>query len=132
MMSRITKVHRTVLLWAVLLLSPTLAWAQEEGAGTGSGYAVEVQTATGLGERIVGLIQSVGMPLGGAFLLLAVVIIAVKLALASTGVSGKKEDAMQGLMYVAIGGIILGGALFITGALLGIGQGLEPNGTVGQ
>lgn len=86
-------------------------------------YPIEPQDATALGQKIVNLIRSVGMPVGGAFLLLGVVIIAVRFVLLSVG-GGRREEAMQSLLYVAVGGIILGAALFISGALLGIGQSL--------
>lgn len=99
-----------------------VALAQEEApSGDLPGYPLEIQDAAGLGESIVKLIKDVGMPIGGAFLLLGVVVIAVRFVLISIG-SGRREEAMQNLLYVAIGGIILGAALFISGALLGIGQ----------
>lgn len=82
---------------------------------------VQAKDPSELTSKIVQLVQQVGMPVGGALLFLAVCIGAIELIMAR----GKAEDrarVMGGLLYIAIGGIILGGALFFAGVFLGIGQ----------
>lgn len=109
--------------WLAKLVPVLMFFTASRRAALAQEYPIETQDATSLGTSIVELIKSVGMPIGGAFLLLGVVVIAVRFVLISIG-SGKREEAMQNLLYVAIGGIVLGAALFISGALLGIGQSL--------
>ncbi|MGB9825898.1 MAG: hypothetical protein ACPLRU_04420 [Desulfofundulus sp.] len=85
--------------------------------------AAEVKPLTPetLTEKIIDLVQKVGMPVGGALLFLSVCVAAIELIMAR-GRPEKRAETMTGLLYIAIGGIILGGALFFAGVFLGIGQ----------
>ncbi|NPV74299.1 MAG: hypothetical protein HPY89_11115 [Pelotomaculum sp.] len=74
-----------------------------------------------LSEKIIKLVQDVGMPVGGALLFLAICVGGIELML-SRGKPEKRAETMSGLLYIAIGGIILGGALFFAGVFLGIGK----------
>lgn len=88
-------------------------------------YGIPVVTdASSLGSKIVALVQSVGMPIGGAILFLSVCLCAVDMMLYKFNPE-KKSSAMTGLMYVGGGGILLGSALFIAGFLIGTGQTLS-------
>lgn len=97
-------------------LLPSMACAEGE-------FPIDIRTGADLGNKIKELVTNVGMPIGGAILFLAVVIVAVKLML-SGGKAQERAETMSGLMYVAIGGVLLGGALFFAGVILGIGSGV--------
>jgi len=96
-------------------LLPSAAFADD--------YTIDPKTGAELGNKIKELVTTVGMPVGGAILFLAVAFVAIQLML-SGGKAEKRAETMSGLMYVAVGGILLGGALFFAGALLGIGSGV--------
>jgi len=76
------------------------------------------------GQTIVELVQKIGMPIGGAVLFLSICFVAIKI-MTSAFNPDKKISAWEGLYQVAIGGIILGGALFLAGFFLGIGDQLR-------
>jgi hypothetical protein len=98
-------------------LLPSAAFADE--------FTIDTKTGIDLGNKIKELVTTVGMPVGGAILFLAVAFIAVQLMLSSMhGQSQKRAEVMGGLGYVAIGGILLGGALFFAGVILGAGSGV--------
>lgn len=82
---------------------------------------VQAKDPSELSSKIVQLVQTVGMPVGGALLFLAVCIGAIELIMAR-GKAEERAKVMSGLLYIAIGGIILGGALFFAGVFLGIGN----------
>jgi hypothetical protein len=65
-------------------------------------------------------IKEVGMPLGGAVLLFAVVITSVQIIISRFN-PGQRENAMSNLWFVGLGGIILGGALFFASLFFSIG-----------
>jgi hypothetical protein len=73
-----------------------------------------------LAQDIGKAVQEVGMPLGGAILLLAVIITAVQIIISRFN-PGQRENAMTNLWYVGLGGIILGGALFFASLFFNIG-----------
>jgi hypothetical protein len=75
---------------------------------------------TSIANDIGQAVQEVGMPLGGAVLLLAVVITAVQIIISRFN-PGQRENAMSNLWYVGLGGIILGGALFFASMFFNIG-----------
>lgn len=104
--------------WLYLLSLPFAAAAYAEGG------PVAAVDAGALGQKIVDLVKTVGMPIGGGILFLAVCLIAIKMMLGALN-PDKKANAMEGLLYVGLGGVILGGAMFIAGAILGIGGKLQ-------
>jgi hypothetical protein len=75
---------------------------------------------TSISNDIGQAIQEVGMPLGGAVLLFAVVITAVQIIISRFNPC-QRENAMSNLWYVGLGGIILGGALFFASLFYNIG-----------
>jgi uncharacterized membrane protein (DUF485 family) len=75
---------------------------------------------TSIANDIGHAIQEVGMPLGGAVLLFAVVITAVQIIISRFNPC-QRENAMSNLWYVGLGGIILGGALFFASLFFNIG-----------
>jgi hypothetical protein len=85
---------------------------------------IDVTDGGSLGTKIVEVVQAVGMPIGGGLLFLSVVAVAIMM-MTSAFKPDKKASAMSALGYVAGGGIILGAAMFIAGALLGIGEKLQ-------
>jgi hypothetical protein len=79
-----------------------------------------------LAGMLVNLVTTIGIPIGGAILFLSVALMAIKLLFA--GLSGnphKHAEAMGGLLWIGIGGVILGGALFIAGVFLELGKRLS-------
>ncbi|RJO62789.1 MAG: hypothetical protein C4542_02175 [Dehalococcoidia bacterium] len=102
--------------WFYVLTMPFAAAAYAE--------PVTPVDATTLGDKIAEIVKTIGMPLGGAILFLAVCLIAIKMMLSGIN-PDRKADAMSGLFYVGLGGIILGAAMFVAGAILGIGQKLQ-------
>lgn len=93
------------------------------GAETGNTGGVQPVDPSGFGDKITQLVKDVGMPVGGGILFLSVVIIAIKLMLSSSNAQ-KRTQVMEGFLYMGIGGAVLGGALFVAGLVLGLGQGL--------
>jgi hypothetical protein len=77
-------------------------------------------TPSSIASSIVTAIQEVGMPLGGALLLLSVIITAVQIIISRFN-PGQRENAMSNLWYVGLGGILLGGALFFASLFYNIG-----------
>lgn len=71
--------------------------------------------------KVRDLLVQVGMPIGSVVLVGSLIVVAAKLMTAH-GSAGKKAEAMEGLFNVALGGVVLGGALFIAGFLLGVGK----------
>ena len=104
----------TVTGWFVMAQVALAAQEPQMAAGLEPGSSSDLPNA------LVNLINTVGMPLGSAVLFLSVVIVAIEIMISSKNPQ-KRGDAMQGLLYVGIGGIVLGAALFITGALMGMG-----------
>ncbi|ACX51874.1 hypothetical protein Adeg_0728 [Ammonifex degensii KC4] len=88
---------------------------------------VKVETPETLTQKLFDLIKNVGMPLGGVIFFGAICLGAIELMLAR-GRPEERARVMSGLMYVAIGGVILGAALFLAGAFIGIGQKLAGQG----
>jgi len=93
-------------------------------AAEGKNMPVEVQDAASFGEKLVEVFKAVGIPVGGAILFISVCIIAVNMMMYGINPE-KKASAMSGLLWVAAGGALLGGAMFIAGAILGIGERLQ-------
>lgn len=91
------------------------------GAAAPAFAEVEAKDPKQLTDKIVDLVNQVGVPVGGALLFLSVCVAAIELIMAR-GRPEKRAETMTGLLYIAIGGIILGGALFFAGAFLGIGK----------
>ncbi|MTI80057.1 MAG: hypothetical protein FH758_04090 [Firmicutes bacterium] len=108
------KVVSTMLATNLVLANTALA---EDYGGIGT------KDASSLGETITTLVKDIGMPVGGGILFFSVCIIAIKLMVTS-GNAKKRAETMEGFMYLGIGGTLLGGAIFIAGALLGIGESL--------
>jgi hypothetical protein len=77
-------------------------------------------TPSSIANDIGNAIKEVGMPLGGAVLLFAVIITSVQIIISRFN-PGQRENAMGNLWYVGLGGIILGGALFFASLFFSIG-----------
>lgn len=103
----------TVTAFLIAVLNQVPAYAQN--------FTIDTKSGADLGTKIRELVETVGMPVGGAILFLSVCIFAIKLML-SAGASQKKAEVIEGFVPLAIGGIILGGALFFAGVILGIGE----------
>jgi hypothetical protein len=101
---------------AVVLLLSVSRIALAEGAGPLQDVA-PTSIATDIGNAI----KDLGMPVGGAILLIAVIITAVQIIISRFN-PGQRENAMSNLWYVGLGGIILGAALFIASFFFNIGQ----------
>lgn len=82
---------------------------------------IEPQEPEAFADKLVDLVQSLGVPVGGAILLLSVVILTVRVMLAQ-GRPEKMAETMQGFGWLCVAGAILGAAVFIAGVILGIGQ----------
>ena len=67
------------------------------------------------------LFMTVGVPLGAAILIGCCIFVAVKI-MAAGGDSRKRQEAIEGLQAVIIGGLILGGIPFFVGIILGLGN----------
>ncbi|RKO65687.1 pilin [Desulfofundulus salinus] len=91
------------------------------GAAAPAFAELQPQDPSQLTDKIIDLVNRVGMPVGGALLFLSVCVGAIELIL-SRGRPEKRAETMSGLLYVAIGGIILGGSLFFAGVFFGIGK----------
>ncbi|MTI84404.1 MAG: hypothetical protein FH756_10965 [Firmicutes bacterium] len=107
-------------------ISPTLSlfFLTAKSANAANYGGIDVTDGGSLGTKIVEVVQQVGMPIGGGLLFLSVVAVAIMM-MTSAFKPDKKASAMGALGYVAGGGIILGAAMFIAGALLGIGEKLQ-------
>jgi len=99
-----------------LLLAP--AALAEEIAGI---KPVEASTFV---DKLKQLIINVGTPVGAVILIGSLILVAIKF-MTSGGNDRKRQEALEGLTSVAIGGAILGGTLFLAGVILGIGQSLN-------
>lgn len=102
------------------LASISLAVPQAFATLSGSG-SLQVQDASSLATKLEQLVNSVGIPVGGGILLISVCVAAIELMIAR-GRPEKRAETMSGLIYIAIGGILLGGALFFAGLFFGIGR----------
>ncbi len=105
----------TVLMPALVAAKAAFAQTADSGGGVLNSVA-----PTSIAQDIGKLIQEVGMPLGGAILLIAVVITAVQIIISRFN-PGQRENAMTNLWYVGLGGVILGGALFFASLFFNIG-----------
>jgi len=95
----------------IILTTPALAFA------AGAIDSVEADT---FNSKLIDIAQKYLTPLGGTIILFAVIFGGVKL-LASAYSPEKRKETMGGLGYVIIGAILVGGAMFFAGVLLGLG-----------
>ncbi|MBC7106726.1 MAG: hypothetical protein H5T97_12400 [Firmicutes bacterium] len=98
----------------LLVILPQLAAADDFGQ-------VQPKTPDAFTSSFFTLLTKYGTPLGGAILLLSMLLIGVRIMLSAIN-PRQKAEAMEALLYVIIGGIVLGGALFFAGLAVGIGQ----------
>ncbi|MGD0620979.1 MAG: TrbC/VirB2 family protein [Thermacetogeniaceae bacterium] len=110
------KSYARAILLVVLLMTLMMA-ARAAFADNGPLTSV---TPPSIADDIGNAIKEVGMPLGGAVLLFAVIITAVQIIISRFN-PGQRENAMSNLWYVGLGGIILGGALFFASLFFSIG-----------
>lgn len=101
-----------------LMTAPVALAAEPDTAGVQTVQAGEFAT------KLKDLAINVGTPVGAAVLVGCLVIVAIKF-MTSGGNDRKRQEALEGLTSVAIGGAILGGTLFLAGVILGIGQSLK-------
>jgi len=71
--------------------------------------------------KIITIAQSYMMPLGGAVVLIAIIIGGIKMLSAAYSPE-KRKEAMGGLGYVLLGAILIGGSMFIAGLFWGVGS----------
>jgi hypothetical protein len=106
--------------WAGAVVTPLLVFLPGLAVADDFGQ-VQVKTPDTFTNSFFTLLTKYGMPLGGAILLLSMILIGVRIMLSAIN-PRQKAEAMEALLYVIIGGIILGGALFFAGLAVGIGQ----------
>ena len=107
---------------ALFVLSSLLSVFVSSMASAEESYGgVALKDPATLGEKVTDIVRDVGMPLGGAVLFFSVCAVAVQIMLSRINPE-RRSEAMSGLMYVVLGGALLGGAMFIAGAILGLGQ----------
>lgn len=82
--------------------------------------------AGALSQTLLELLATYGIPLGGAVLLASVIWTAVQI-ITSRFRPGKRESVIDNLMYVGIGGILLGGLVFFASLVLGIANTYFPS-----
>jgi hypothetical protein len=111
-----SKSYTRAILLVALLTTLTMS-ARVALADTGPLTAV---APSSIANDIGNAIKEVGMPLGGAVLLFAVIITSVQIIISRFN-PGQRENAMSNLWYVGLGGIILGGALFFASLFFSIG-----------
>lgn len=99
----------------------TLSMFVVKAAYAAANYTIPTQSGEDLGKKIHDLVINIGLPVGGAILLLSVAFMAIKLMFSALK-SDKRAEVMEGFVPIAIGGIILGGAMFFAGVILGIGD----------
>lgn len=108
-----------VVLLIALMMATRLAVASADDNTISAGPLTNV-APTSIADDIGRAVQEVGMPLGGAVLLFAVIITAVQIIISRFN-PGQRENAMSNLWYVGLGGVILGGALFFASLFFNIG-----------
>ncbi len=79
-----------------------------------------------LGSSLMDLLTTYGVPLGGAVLLASVCWVAVQLITTRFN-PGKRENALDNLMYVGAGGVIFGSVVFFASLILGIARTYFPH-----
>jgi hypothetical protein len=94
--------------------------------GNNAGVSGITGNAGALGQALLDLLSSYGVPLGGALLLASVIWTAVQI-ITSRFRPGKKEGVIDNLTYVGVGGIMLGGLLFFASLVLGVAQTYFPS-----
>ena len=94
----------------IILTTPALASA-----------AISPTGADDFNNKLIAIAQKYLTPLGGTIILFAVVFGGIKL-LASAYSPEKRKETMGGLGYVIIGAMLVGGAMFFAGVLLGLGE----------
>lgn len=114
----------TAMISANLILAKNVMGADGDVGNADGVGGVTVVDPESFGEKITQLVTDIGMPIGGGILFLSVVIIAIKLMITSSNAQ-KRTQVMEGFMYMGIGGAVLGGALFVAGLVLGLGQSLN-------
>jgi hypothetical protein len=107
--------HKLLFLWTTVMC---WLWATPMAMATDP---LPVVTGSDLTDKIKNLVQEIGIPVGSSILFLTVCIVAVQLMLTQNNPQ-KRADTMSGLLYIAIGGILLGGALFFAGVFYGVGK----------
>lgn len=99
---------------------------QNDSGGTGSSTdnaaaGINPITPDTLITKVRELFMTIGIPFGMAVMIGCAIYVAVRI-MAAGGDSRKRQEAIEGLQAVIIGGLILGGIPFFVGVILGLGQ----------
>ncbi|KNZ68675.1 hypothetical protein Tfer_2767 [Thermincola ferriacetica] len=81
-------------------------------------------SAKDLGDKIIKLVQDVGEPLGSAVVFATLLFAFFRLAVTS-GNPTERAKTVQSLLYIVVAGVGLGGALFLAGFIMGLGNNLQ-------
>ncbi|HOJ09756.1 MAG TPA: hypothetical protein PK733_04085 [Clostridiales bacterium] len=95
-----------LLTFLLTLLTPMTAFAD-----------IDKKTARDLSNTLIDTVKSYALPLGGAIIFIAVVIIAISIIINANNPKGRAEK-ISSLLWVGIGAAVLGLATIITGVLL--------------
>jgi TRAP-type C4-dicarboxylate transport system permease small subunit len=78
---------------------------------------IEKKSAKDLSDTLINAVRSYALPLGGAIIFIAVVIIAISIIVSANNPKARAEK-MSSLLWVGIGAAVLGLATLITGVLM--------------
>lgn len=78
------------------------------------------EDASNLGNNIKSAVEAIAMPLGSALVFASVVMAAIRIIVNHYN-PNKRGEALGSIGWIAIGAIILGGALMISGVIMSIG-----------
>ncbi len=80
---------------------------------------IEEQSAEDTASSLVTLVKDSIQPLGALIILVAIVIAAVKIIITANKPE-ERAKAMESLPYILVGGVLLGGAMLISGFVVGL------------
>jgi len=71
--------------------------------------------------KIFSTVQKYMTPLGGTIVLVCIIVGGVRLAISAYSPEKRKQN-MDGLWYVLIAAIVIGGSMFFAGVFMGVGE----------
>ncbi len=104
--------------FASLWIWPVVAFLSVDPAFANS---IPTHTPDTFMKKLLDLVQNVAMPLGSIIFFACIIVAGIQLMWFRNRPDAR-ADTVAGLGYVLLGGIILGAALFLAGALIGVGK----------
>jgi len=93
-------------------------------AANNAGPSAASPSADELGNKITKLVQDIGKPLGAAVIFATLVFAFFRLAVTANNPQ-ERAKTIQSLGYIVVAGVGIGGAMFLAGFIMGLGNSLQ-------